>query len=113
MNEEKKKKTEKKRAIAWHLGKNQLKKQNKVFFAQRTNGSIVIGISAFIAKLESVIRIVGNSPEQRINHIRYFLLFAILRMNVSHCDEPFLPHRHLQNGATILAIVVAQQCHIG
>lgn len=62
---------------------------------------------------EPLIRISVNVPEQRVNHIRDFLLLTILGMNVSHGDKPFLPHRHLQHSASIFTIVIAQQRHIG
>lgn len=56
--------------------------------------------------------VMQQHPEQRIHHVGDFLLLGILRVDVSHGDEPFLPHGHLQYGPTVLAIVITQQRHI-
>ena len=55
---------------------------------------------------------VQKHAKQRVHHVRDLLLFRVLRVNVGHGYQPFLPYRHLQNSSPILSIVVAQQCHI-
>jgi len=57
-------------------------------------------------------RVMEQHAKQRVHHIGYLLLLRILRMDVSHGDQPFLPHGHLQDGTPILTVVVAEQCHI-
>lgn len=57
-------------------------------------------------------RVMQEHAEQRVHHVRDLLFFRVLRVDVSHGYQPFLPHGHLQNRATILAVVVAEQRHI-
>jgi len=50
--------------------------------------------------------------EQGVDHVANLLLFAALWMDVGHRNEPLLPHGHLEHGASVLPIAVAQQGHI-
>lgn len=38
---------------------------------------------------------VKKHAKQRVHHVRDFLLFRVLRMNVRHGYKPLLPYRHL------------------
>ena len=56
--------------------------------------------------------VMEERAEKRVDHVRDQVLVGCSRGHVGHRDEPLLPDGHLEDGASILTVVVAQEGHV-